>query len=70
MNKRDKNCIYSVNMTAEDERIKELEALREKICDELEDAMREYAKASRCRRFKPRKHRLKPILTDGGWPEA
>lgn len=70
MNKRDKNSIYSVNMTAEDEKIKELESLRERICDELEDAMREYARASRRRRFKMPRRRVNPVLLDGEWPEV
>ena len=70
MNKRDKNSIYSVNMTAEDEKIKELEELRARICDELEDAEREYARASRRRRFRLPRARLHPILRDGSWPEA
>jgi transposase len=70
VNKRDKNSIYSVNMTAEDEKIKELEDLRARICDELEDAAREYARASRRRRFRLPRIRLNPILQDGYWPEA
>ena len=61
--------MYSVNLTAEDEKIAELEALRERVCDELEDAMREYARASRRRRFKKPRRFISRIFRDGGFPE-
>ena len=69
MNKKDKNSIYSVNLTAEDEKIAELEALRERVCGEIEDAMREYARASRRRCFKRPRRFISRIFRDGEFPE-
>jgi len=63
--KKGNDTIYSVNVSLSDEKISELEALRERITEDLDDALSEYARASRKRALKPRRKRLHPLLRDG-----
>lgn len=59
--------IYKIQKTAVDEKIHDLELIRQRITEDLEDAMREYAKASKRGSFKKKNswRKTDPILKDG-----
>jgi hypothetical protein len=59
--------IYQIKKTSTDEKIHDLELIRQRIEEDLEDAMQEYARASKRGCFKKKKPWRKPdpILLDG-----
>ena len=67
--KKTPDNIFDVAFTKRDEEITKLEFQRSDVEEDLEEAIKEFVKISKLRRFKRKKKRLTPLLKDAKNPD-
>ncbi|MBQ9070098.1 MAG: hypothetical protein IJY23_01945 [Clostridia bacterium] len=68
-NKKVPGSVFDIAFTERDKEIIALEFQRSDVEEDLEDAIKEFVKISKLRRFKRKKKRLTPLLKDAKNPD-
>ena len=71
MSKKNKKAesVFNIAFTEREKEIMALELQRSDIEEDLEEAIKEFVKISKLRRFRRKKKRLTPLLKDGKNPD-